>query len=73
MHCTNFQNAQQIEKLFEAYHDYEKESGLKISNSKMVIPRRNTPDEQLEEIHRTTGIRVVDGFRYLGLEIRKVM
>ena len=31
----------------------------------------NTPPDLLLEINRRTGIQVVDGFRYLGIEVRK--
>lgn len=70
LHSANFENAAQVNDVLQVYKDYEKISGLKISTSKTVILGINTPLELMEEIHRVTGIQVVDGFRYLGIEIR---
>jgi hypothetical protein len=71
LHTVNIQNPQHIEELLQVYRDYEKVSGLKISHAKTVIMGINTDEALLEQIHTRTGIKVVEGFRYLGLEIRK--
>ena len=70
LHGLNLLRAEQVKCILEVYHDYEKVSGLKISPGKTVILGINTPGELLHQIQVETGIQVVDGFRFLGLEIR---
>ena len=70
LHGVSLLRADQINRILEVYTDYEKVSGLKISPSKTAILGINTPEDMLRQIHQDTGIQIVDGFRYLGVEIR---
>ena len=60
---------QQVVDLLTVYTKFAQVSGLKISIEKCSILGINTNPELLEEIARITGIPVVAGMRYLGLEI----
>jgi hypothetical protein len=69
-HGLNITNVQQVVDLLTVYKKFAQVSGLKISIEKCSILGINTNPELLEEITRATGIPVVEGMRYLGLEIR---
>ncbi len=43
---------------------------LTVSLNKTVILGINTDPELVQEITRLTGIRVVEGFRYLGMQLQ---
>jgi hypothetical protein len=70
LHALNASNAWQIMDILEVYNKYQEVSGHTVSISKMSILGINTDPELMQEIARTTGIQVVDGFRYLGVQIR---
>ena len=70
LHGLSLLRAEQVKIILEVYNDYEKVSGLKMSPGKTVILGINTPGEMLQQIQAETGIQVVEGFRFLGLEIR---
>ncbi len=56
--------------ILEVYNKYQEVSGHTVSISKTSILGINTDPELMQEIARTTGIQIVDGFRYLGVQIR---
>ncbi len=69
-HGLNVTSAQQIVDLLSVYAKFAQVSGLKISIEKCCILGINTNPELLREIEEVTGIPLVEGMRYLGLEIR---
>jgi hypothetical protein len=70
LHALNASNARQIMDILEVYDKYREISGLTVSIAKTSILGINTSPELMQEIARVTGIQVVDGFRYLGVQIR---
>ena len=69
-HGLNVTSTQQIVDLLSVYAKFAQVSGLKISIEKCCILGINTNPELLREIEEVTGIPVVEGMQYLGLEIR---
>ncbi len=70
LHALNASNARQIVDILEVYNKYREVSGLTVSILKTSILCINTDPELMQEITRITGIQAVDGFRYLGVQIR---
>ncbi len=70
LHALNASNARQISDILEVYNKYREVSGLTVSILKTSILGINTNPELMQEITRTTGIQVVEGFRYQGVQIR---
>jgi hypothetical protein len=63
-------NAQQVIDILEVYRKFQEVWGLTVSLNKTVILGVNTDPELMQEIARMTGIRVVDSFWYLGVQLR---
>ncbi len=59
-----------IEQIISVYKDFGKVSGLKINIKKTEMICINTPKELKDAITSTIGIKIVKGFRHLGIEIR---
>jgi hypothetical protein len=70
LHALNARNARQIANILDVYNKYREVSGLTVSIAKTSILCINTDPELMQEITRMTGIQAVDGFRYLGVQIR---
>jgi hypothetical protein len=71
LHALNASNARQILDILEVYNKYREVSGLTVSILKTSILCINTDPELMQEITRITGIQAVEGFRYLGVQIRR--
>ncbi len=70
---TNAKNAREIRQIISVYEDFGKVSGLKINIKKTKMICINTPQKLQDEITNTTGIKIVSGFRHLGIEIRDTL
>jgi hypothetical protein len=70
LHGLQTNSVRQVVDTLNVYTQFAEISGLKISLEKTSIMGVNTNPAFLEEVSEVTGIRVVNGFRYLGLEIR---
>jgi hypothetical protein len=70
LHGLRITNAQQVVNILEIYRKFQEVCGLTVSLNKTVILGINTDPELMQEITRLTGIRVVEGFRYLGVQLR---
>ena len=70
LHGLKIDNAQQVMDILEVYRKYREVSGLTVSLSKTSILGINTDPEILHEVARLTGVQVVTGFKYLGVQLR---
>jgi len=69
--CIQARNVQQVKGLIQVFHDYTKVSGLKINIKKSEVMCINTPEDLEDNIKEQVGLKVVEGMKHLGIQLRK--
>jgi hypothetical protein len=70
-HVTQVGDAAHVQEILEVYSDFAKVSGLHLSIEKTVMMCINTDPDLIGEILNLTGIKQVEEFRYLGIQLCK--